>query len=84
MKEINSINIDSVLNRILLTFYTLNDHINTFEYYKRNIGDDVILHHPDFIKAKDHIRQSRVLLTNLYIRNKQEDLINRVILCKRT
>lgn len=83
MKEIYGSTIYSSLNRILITYYTLQENINTFEYYKKRIiGEDIILHHPDFIKAKDHIRQSEILLTNLYERNLQEDLINRVLYVK--
>lgn len=77
MKEIYGCNIDACLNRILMTYYTLNDNIKSFEYYRDNIDNDEILHHPDFIKAKDHIRQSEILLRDLLLRNNQEDLVNR-------
>jgi hypothetical protein len=49
MGEIYGSNIDYILNDLLVTYYTLQDKINSFEYYKSIIDDDF---HPDFIKAK--------------------------------
>lgn len=83
MVNIYGNNVDSCLNKILITYYTLYDAINIFEHYRDNvISEDEILHHPDFIKAKEHIRQFRILLGNLFVRNSEEDMINRVLLRK--
>ena len=69
MKEIYSSNIDSCLNKILITLFSLQENISLFEYYKDNIEQDEILHNPDFIEAKAHIKKSKVLIQNLYIKN---------------
>jgi hypothetical protein len=83
MREINGANIDSCLNNILITYYALDSGIEIFEHYRNDvISEDEILNNPDFIKAKEHIRQSMILLKNLYVRNREEDMINRVLLRK--
>lgn len=70
MTKIYGYNIDSCLNALLIQYYKLQENISTFEHYKNNIiNPDNILHHHDFIEAKDYIKKSRILLENLYIKN---------------
>lgn len=78
MKYIYGCNIDSCLNKLLIEYYTLQQYIDQFEYYRDNIiGEDQILNDLDFIEAKNHIKKSRILIHNLYIKNKE--LCDRII-----